>query len=434
MLPPLGFVDTVKLQAQFLTRGFGDASKGRAVFETLATNKQVQGVFVKSSLLQGVLLISAIVIKPILNKIQEHAPTQSLSRWSFILFHLFWLYPLALAATYYSGLLRTPKARGRSSGAPFRGLTSTAITESYRVLILANYFAGLFALRLIPYVGPIVSFFYACIFDSYYCFEAHWEKSGHGLSERVKNLETRWAYHLGFGFPITLICVWSNDPVVNLSLFSLFFPLAQIMSATSIPQPLDPDLPTSSMSLSFLPQSSGSSFSMAAAEGGEEARGRTASPYFPKRIRLLFLADVAYSFLVKNFVPTNAKKDASGGGYSYQQHQQQQQQQQQAYGHDGGWRGGEQRGGAGGVPNRYQPTAVPPPPASEYYSKRQEGGEYSTPPPPRRGHVASESSIGVASAVPLAGVGRVGAGPERGVADRQLDSLISEAARRRKGD
>lgn len=112
MLPPLGFVDTVKLQAQFLTRGFGDASKGRAVFETLATNKvrasfplervqeqeltsttsrlrqQVQGVFVKSSLLQGVLLISAIVIKPILNKIQEHAPTQSLSRWSFILFHV----------------------------------------------------------------------------------------------------------------------------------------------------------------------------------------------------------------------------------------------------------------------------------------------------------------------------------------------------------
>lgn len=109
-----------------------------------------------------------------------------------------------------------------------RGLTILHHVQSYRVLILANYFAGLFALRLIPYVGPIVSFFYgaaryllvfnsvadtqsftACIFDSYYCFEAHWEKSGHGLSERVKNLETRWAYHLGFGFPITLICVWS---------------------------------------------------------------------------------------------------------------------------------------------------------------------------------------------------------------------------------
>jgi etoposide-induced 2.4 mRNA len=45
------------------------------------------------------------------------------------------------------------------------------VTQSYRALVTVNYFGVIFLLRYIPYVGPILSFLYACIVDSYYAFE-----------------------------------------------------------------------------------------------------------------------------------------------------------------------------------------------------------------------------------------------------------------------
>lgn len=76
-------------------------------------------------------------------------------------------------------------------------------------MILANYFVVVYVLSWIPILGPILSFIYACLVDSYYLFENHWLRSNWSLSERIKNVETRWAYHLGFGLPITLFSWWS---------------------------------------------------------------------------------------------------------------------------------------------------------------------------------------------------------------------------------
>lgn len=109
---------------------------------------------------------------------------------------------------------------------------------------------------------------------------------------------------------MTFASWWSADPIVNVAIFSLLFPHLMIMAQSSVPQPLDPALPTSAMSITLLPKSQ-SSFSMAAAEGGEEARGRQGHPYVPKRLPVLVLADVIYSFLMKNFAPK--KKDAQDG-------------------------------------------------------------------------------------------------------------------------
>ena len=173
------------------------------------------------------------------------------------------------------------------------------------------------------------------------------------------------------------------------------FPDPQIMSSSSIPQPLDPNLPTSSLSISVLPQAAGS-FSMAAAEGGEEARGRKGNPYVPVRLPVLWFADKLYSFLSKNLAPAPKKKEA-GHGYGH--------------GHDaGGWRGEY------AAPNsRPYPPSVPAAYQQQAYTTPEQ--QFTS---PRRGHVAAESSVGIGEASQFA--------------DKKLDSLISAAARRKKGD
>lgn len=42
-------------------------------------------------------------------------------------------------------------------------------------------------------------------------------KSGWGLEERIKHLEERWGYFIGFGFPITFLSWWSYVPLPPLS-------------------------------------------------------------------------------------------------------------------------------------------------------------------------------------------------------------------------
>jgi hypothetical protein len=382
-----------------------------------------------------------------------------------------WLYPLTAASLYYAGVFRATEERhgsGTSSGVggssgekSYRAMMAKGVTEvrfpiyplsqcvqscplksnadhswvhqSYRALILLNYLVVMLAIKQVPYLG-IVGFTYASIVDAYYVYEASWIKQGLSLSERVQALDSRWSYFFGFGLPITFVSYWSNDPIVNLALFSLAFPLAQITASSSIPQPLDPKIPTSSLSLScvsppssppipltpatrFLPQAQGS-FALSNAEGGEEARGRRGNPYVPIRIPVLFLADKLYALLNKNL--GSKKKDAGGGGGG-------------AYGGNGygvvnghGHGNGRIVGGMG-----RQPPMASTAPATRYHAPPP----LSSATPPRRGHTMTESSVGVGmGGMPLAGVQGVGMEPRREFEDRKLDSLISAAARRKKGD
>lgn len=187
------------------------------------------------------------------------------------------------------------------------------------------------------------------------------------------------------------------------------------MATSSIPQPINPDIPTSSLSISFLPQAQGS-FSMAAAEGGEEARGRRGSPYVPTRIPLLFLADKAYGLLNRQFVVK--KKDAGGartnGGGG-------------GYGGEAGWRG-DHRNGAGGGSNRPPAPSAYAQAPTPYDSYGYNSNFQPQPTPPRKGHVATDSNI-FEGGMPQAG----GGGARMGM-DKNMDKMISAAAKRSKRD
>lgn len=117
----------------------------------------------------------------------------------------------------------------------------------------------------------------------------------------------------------------SRDPIVNLAVFALLFPLFSLTSTTAMPQPLDPSLPGSSSAAAssapaFLHAASGlgyGSFSIAAAEGGEEARGRKGHPAVPVRVRVLAVAELVYAALSTAFgigsASAGRKKDAGMG-------------------------------------------------------------------------------------------------------------------------
>ncbi|GAA6016566.1 hypothetical protein JCM11491_005998 [Sporobolomyces phaffii] len=509
-LPPLPLDQTVLLHVNFALRGARDSVEWRVARDRLAIDKVAQANVVKSTLLQGIVLCSAVVIKPILRRATTHGPGTGgvSSSILYVLFHVFWLYPVAAIATYYSGLLRpSPEsarrggmanARPANGGAPGGGIMSKIIAESYRTLVTVNYFAFFFALRLVPFVGPFLAFFYACIVDAYYCFEQHWLRNGWPFDDRVRHIEQRWAYALGFGFPITFLSYWSSDPIVNLAVFALLYPAFQLTSTVAVAQPLDPALPsTSSTAAAFLAgananahvPATGASFSIAAAEGGSEDRGRKGSPFVPQRVRALVLADVGYKSLRAAFGGGGGggfggggggrKKDAGGHGH-----------------HGGGIRsslaksnpyGGGSDGGAGypsssvaasspygagpgidpyggggggasAAPQRSAyGSAYAPPPSSfssseDPYAAAATSATATTTPyaghvpqatPPRRGHAmtdsadASASPYGSSSPYSRYGGGGGGGNHVSGMGyggDKHLDNLLRAAGGRKKGD
>ncbi|KDE06534.1 hypothetical protein MVLG_03183 [Microbotryum lychnidis-dioicae p1A1 Lamole] len=312
-VPPLGVSDTLALHLQFALRGCRDAMQVGVVLEKLSMDKIVASNVVKSSVMQGVVLLSALAIKPLVRSI--FGTKSGGSTVVYIMFLGLWLYPIAFAATYYSGLLRPfqetdRRGASRLGSTENRGLTARIAAESHRVLVTINYFFVVIVLRRVPWVGPPVAFLFSCIVDSWYCWEQQMVKSGWPFAERVKQLDSRWAYHLGFGFPITLLSWWSAEPIVNLAIFSLLYPFFQVAATASIAQPLDASILTSAINISFMPKGQGS-FSMAAAEGGEENRGRRGHPFVPVRLRVLAAAEVAHAALMFSF-GGGRKKDAAG--------------------------------------------------------------------------------------------------------------------------
>lgn len=154
------------------------------------------------------------------------------------------------------------------------------------------------------------------------------------------------------------------------------------MANTAIALPLDPDLPTSSRSLSFLPQG--------AVEGGDDARGRRGNPMIPQSLPVLIGADKLYALVAKQSSMGIKKKDASGGAAA----------RHNAYSGYSDYRNG----------GRNQT-----PPASSPYQFHA--------PPPQQQYPSSES-----------GAQRRGPPQASGFADRSMDSLISNAVRRSKRD
>lgn len=110
------------------------------------------------------------------------------------------------------------------------------------------------------------------------------------------SLEERWPYFLGFGLPCTVISFFHSSPLVNLSLFSLVFPLMLLLASIAKP------LPAPDSSSDLLPA---------------EGLSRTATPhkFFPKRMPVLFFAVKAAELMhnpsIRRMLSTQTEKKSS---------------------------------------------------------------------------------------------------------------------------
>lgn len=244
----LSLTESIRLHFGFLKQGILDARQWKTILDVLGTNKQLRSNLIQNVTLQAVLLTSVISFELFPRII--HADISHLRFY----FDIFWLYPISLSSTILNGFLsvrvsktlfttsshsrRLSKFLTSPNVEAYKGLTHSIISESYRGLVLLNYFAFSHLLARVPYVGTLLSFAYCTIANSYYCFERSWTEAGQTFAERVKNIEERWTYHAGFGFAITMLSFWHQNLLVNLSLFTLFFPFLLILASSSSTHPL----------------------------------------------------------------------------------------------------------------------------------------------------------------------------------------------------
>lgn len=126
--------------------GWGDATDFKGALKSVGEQKHLRANILSSSLLQAILLLSALVIKPLLQSTvgDGYNSKKASTGVAYILFHLLWLYPLCAASIYFTGLFNlrgaTPsRARNAQvSVQDYTGLLSFVVRESYRASILLN--------------------------------------------------------------------------------------------------------------------------------------------------------------------------------------------------------------------------------------------------------------------------------------------------------
>lgn len=221
-IPALSILSSIQLYFGFFFNGLSTAINLEKIIETLATSpnsNSIQSNLIKSSLLQIILLISAASIDPLLSStIGGH---QQYGRAS-LLFHLLFLYPLVAASIYYSGLYNNNSKLNSIQTQSQTSILHSILNQIYRPLILINCTLNLTTnvrdihtkssytdllvahlLRYIPYLP--LAFLFTSLANAYYVFEITWINKGMSLPERIRHLEERWCWYLGFGVPITLL-------------------------------------------------------------------------------------------------------------------------------------------------------------------------------------------------------------------------------------
>lgn len=248
---------------------------------------------------------------------------------------LFWLYPLLglsflLSGSFFSNVAQragsadvppsTVSGKNRGSSSSSTQHRSSLLS---RTLIIAVYLLISAVLSRIPFIGPPLSFLYLSIISSYYTWEYRFMASFglHALRDRVRYLEERWVYFLGFGMPSTILSTFIfSSQTLNLTIWSLTFPLFLLMAAHSDPLPFDAAKPAKSHDLPGQEVSRGTT-KYAMANLNPEAR---LPEWWPARVPVLYLAvlvDDVLSGFIGSFMRTSSssgpKKSAEGYSSSY---------------------------------------------------------------------------------------------------------------------
>ncbi|KAI9511321.1 hypothetical protein F5148DRAFT_1171694 [Russula earlei] len=248
----LSFQDTVKLQIGWAWRGLIDASRWDVVIGLLTRNVRANAL--KSFLLNGISLLSIYVFDLLLHPLSRDEDSEG--EGGFVqtrqgMHRSVGLFYRILAASWCSLIAKRTFTLRHGLAFPYVGMTSTTspnayiaflnslASSAYRAVMIATCVFTSFALGYVPVVGWVVETVFFCWVDAFM-----WIARGLSLSRRIRYLEERWSYHLAFGLPSAVICMWGST-LANAALFALIFPSYIIMAMHAHPLPNDPYNPSS---------------------------------------------------------------------------------------------------------------------------------------------------------------------------------------------
>ncbi|KAG8818399.1 hypothetical protein FRC17_010851 [Serendipita sp. 399] len=246
----LPLLDTLRYQLSWCFSGLKDALRWDRVVNILISDSEVRSHMIKSFVLNTLGLISIFIFDLIILPLLHRKATPSSITQTTSIYQLFWILPVMGGSLYFNGIWCSTIAEkvyisqyGRqhaASSTSYAGLITAIASSAYRVILIVTSIIVSFALSYIPFFGKWLSFLFICWVDSeqILLFRAR----GLSLAQRVKYLEERWAYFLGFGLPTTAVCTMGSS-LVNVAIFALIFPSFIILAIYANPIPSQPYSP-----------------------------------------------------------------------------------------------------------------------------------------------------------------------------------------------
>mmetsp|Transcript_4326 Transcript_4326/g.6866 ORF Transcript_4326/g.6866 Transcript_4326/m.6866 type:complete len:145 (+) Transcript_4326:556-990(+) len=123
----------------------------------------------------------------------------------------------------------------------------------YYFFLTVGLYIQMMLANCIPFIGPGICFMHVCWLYALYSFDYRWDKQGGQLLSRLHYFEERWAYFLGFGFPLAVVTTWSPS-LVAYGLYALTAPVFIMLAITANPvQHVSEDRAVESSAISRLP-------------------------------------------------------------------------------------------------------------------------------------------------------------------------------------
>ncbi|GAQ91271.1 etoposide-induced 2.4 mRNA [Klebsormidium nitens] len=127
-----------------------------------------------------------------------------------------------------------PPPASKQGGSGVETLVTMIGEEVYRVVMFAVFVIQVYAVSIVPYVGPTMNFLLLSWLYAYYCYDYKWSSAGWSLDERLSFFETHWAFFAGFGAPCT-IATYFLPFFASAAVWALIFPLFVLVATTSNP-------------------------------------------------------------------------------------------------------------------------------------------------------------------------------------------------------
>ncbi|KAJ8323782.1 hypothetical protein QVD99_007059 [Batrachochytrium dendrobatidis] len=166
------------------------------------------------------------------------------------LYYIAWIYPLYafsffvnsqwyqdIANRSYEIFVGKPKTQSKS----IPTLIKNAASDTYRGLMIFNFFVQVALIYHVPFIGPAFSYILLNFILAFFAFEYKWANRNWSFVHQIEFFESHWAYFFGFGFPMALMVILFPK-TVNLGWFALVFPMYIIMANRAKPLPIHKDL------------------------------------------------------------------------------------------------------------------------------------------------------------------------------------------------